>query len=178
MPTVRAFGGRAGAALLIAGLLALSGCGYALEGTRRTGSLKDARSISIPAFINESGEPGLDITITNAVRSGFLTDGRLRVIESSAADVVLVATIREYRLEPIGFSGTDQVQRYRVFIRTFILVRDTVRGLVVLNQEIESDSEFDITTSIAGSDQRRVLANATVASLFSNELISLVLEGF
>ncbi len=159
-------------------LLAASGCGYALEGTRRPEALKDVRNIAIPVFVNETREPGLERTMTDAVRSRFLLDGRLRVVESPEADVVLEAAVREYKLEPIGFSQADQVRRYRVFIRTQVRLRDLQRGRLILDQEIESDSEFDISASIAGSDALRLNTTTTAANSFADELISLVLEGF
>ena len=169
------------AAWLLLGLVlsGAGGCGYALEGTRRSGPLKDARTISIAGFVNRTHEPGLERTIEDAVRSRFLRDGRLQVVESADADVSLEAIIEEYTLTPIGFSRQDQVQRYRVLIRTSVIVRDSVREKAVLNQELESESDFDVASgSITSSDVNRRGASGAISSLFADELISLVLEGF
>ena len=159
-------------------LLGAWGCGYALEGTRRPENLRDAKSIAIPIFRDETNEPGLGFLISRSVRQRFLNDGRLRVVESGGADVQLDAIVREYRLDPIGFSSTDQVQRYRVFIKSSIRLSDHRTGKVLLRQEIESDSEYDIDDTVSGSALNRDTTNQRAANFFAEELLSLILEGF
>lgn len=163
---------------LVLFLVVAAGCGYALEGTRKEGALKDVRTISIANFVNETQEPGLERTLTDATRAKFIQDGRLRVIDGGGAEVVLEAKIREYELIPIGFTGTDEVRRYRVSIKTLVTVRDTAQGKILFNQNVESDSEFDLKTTVSGTDATRSETNSRIAGLFADELISLVLEGF
>jgi hypothetical protein len=159
-------------------LLGAWGCGYALEGTRRPENLRDAKSIAIPIFQDETNEPGLGFLISQSVRQRFLNDGRLRVVESGGADVQLDAIVREYRLDPIGFSRTDQVQRYRILIKSSIRLSDHRTGKVLLRQEIESDSEYDIDSTVSGSALNRDTTNRQAADFFAEELLSLILEGF
>ena len=168
-----------GRGMLLAALLAfLGGCGYTLEGTRRPASLGDARSIAIPLIQNYTREPNLDVSLTTAVRERFLLDGRLRLADLADADLVLDAAVSEYRLDPIGFSRSDQVRRYRILIRTRILLRDTQRGRIILNQEIDSEAEYDIAAAIGGSQQAQSGAIGTAAARLADDLLSLILEGF
>ena len=95
----------AGVVLAVAFLLLLGGCGYTLEGTRRPASLGNARSIAVPIIANHTREPDLGRTLTSAVRERFLLDGRLRLADPAEADLLLEASVREYRLDPIGFSA-------------------------------------------------------------------------
>lgn len=163
---------------LAAVLLAMGGCGYSLEGTKMPDYLDGARSIAILGFRNQTSEPGLDITLTNQVRDRFLQDGRLRLVDPVEADLILDAVILEYELEPIGFSATDQVRRYRVFVRTHFQLRDTRRGKILINQDLDTDSEYDISTSVAQSTSNQTLTNENAAASFADTLVSLVLEGF
>lgn len=169
-------GRRAVLAAAFLGLLA--GCGYTIEGTRRPATLGDARSIAIPIIQNYTREPNLDVTLTAAVRQRFLLDGRLRLADIAEADLVLESAVSEYRLDPIGFSSADQVRRYRVFLRTRVLLRDTQRGRVILNQEIDSEAEYDISAAIGGSQQARGGAIGAAATQLAEDLLSLILEGF
>ncbi len=159
-------------------LLIVFGCGYALEGTRRPENLGGAQTISIPIFGDQTSEPGLGFLISQRVRERFLQDGRLRVVDGSGGDIVLEAIVREYRLDPIGFSGSDQVQRYRALVKIFIRLRDSRSGKIIMKQEIESDSEFEVSTSITTSASNRETTNEKVADSFSEELVSVILEGF
>jgi len=163
---------------LLLGVFLMAGCGYDLEGTRRPGHLKSVRTISIPAFVNKTNEPGLGRAVTKAVRSRFLRDGRLRVSDSPDADVALEGVLRAYRLSPIGFTRTDRVQQYRVVVRTRIRLRDKGRQKLLINQDMESHAEFAVSASIAQSDANRSNANQQVADSLSKDLVSLVLEDF
>lgn len=159
-------------------LLATSGCGYTLEGTKRPENLGGARTINISVFRDETSEPNLGFLMAQTTRDRFLNDGRLQIVNSSAADLVLDAVVREYRLDPIGFTRSDQVKRYRVFIKTAVRLRNLRTGRVILNQEIDTDSEFDIDSTVTGSASNREQTNQKASEFFATELISLVLEGF
>ena len=140
----RSFGRRSflGACLLLA-LSSAAGCGYSLVGTASSQILKGARTINISIFRDETNEPNLGFIMAEATRNRFVNDGRLRVVDSERADIVLDGVVREYRLDPIGFSRKDQVQRYRVFVKTSVRLRDLRSGKNILLQDIESESEFD-----------------------------------
>ena len=165
------------AALALA-LSAVAGCGYSLVGTSNPENLKGARSINISIFRNESSEPNLGFVMAEATRNRFVNDGRLRVVDSGRAEIVLDGVVREYRLDPIGFSSSDQVQRYRGFVKTSVRLRDLRSGKNILLQDIESESEFDVESTVSGSAANRDETNEKAASFFSEEVLSLVLEGF
>jgi hypothetical protein len=159
-------------------IVLLGGCGYTMEGTRRPASLGDARSIAVPIIQNLTREPSLDEVLTTAVRERFLLDGRLRLADPAEADLILEAAVREYRLDPIGFSAADQVRRYRVLIRTYVLLRDVQRGRIILNQEIDSESEYNISAAIGGTQESQTEATSAASKRFADDLLSLILEGF
>ena len=171
-------GSRALKFMLIIFLLVISGCGYTLEGTKRPENLEGARTINISVFRDETNEPNLGFLMAQTTRNRFLNDGRLQIVNSSAADIVLDAVVREYRLDPIGFTKSDQAKRYRVVIKTGVRLRNLKTGRVIFNQEIDTDSEFDIESSVTSSASNREQTNAKAAEFFATELISLVLEGF
>ena len=155
-----------------------SGCGYELEGTLRPENLKGARTITIASFQNQTNEPGLGRVVTKTIRSRFLRDGRLQVTDSSDADIALEGILRQYRLSPVGFTRADRVQEYRVVVRTRIRLRDKSRREMLINQDVESYAEFTVAPSIARSEANRSNANQRLADSLSEDIVSLVLEGF
>lgn len=156
----------------------IAGCGYDLEGARRPERLKNVRTISIPAFLNNTNEPGLERAVTKSVKNRFLRDGRLRVSDSPDADIILEGVLREYRLSPIGFTQADRVKQYRVVVRTRIRLRDRERQKLLINQDLESNTEFAVSSSIVQSATNRSNANRRVADSLSRDIVSLVLEDF
>ena len=164
--------------VLLLSVFLSAGCDYGLEGTLRPEYLKGVHTISIPPFENQTNEPGLGRAVTMAMRGRFLRDGRLRVSDSSDADIALEGILREYRLSPIGFTRADRVQRYRVVVRTRIRLRDKERKKMLFNQDLESHADFEVSPSIAQSDTNRSSANQQVADSLSEDVVSLILEGF
>lgn len=169
---------RASCPALLLGVFLLAGCGYQLEGTRRSEKLGDARTISVARFVNQTNEPGLDTTVTNTLRRKFLRDGRLRVSEPGDADLSMSGVVRTYRLVPIAFREGDQARRYRLFIRARIRLRDNARGRWLIDQEVGSDAEFTVSSSIAQSGVSRSSAHRRAAESLAGDIVSLVLEGF
>lgn len=90
--------------------LALSGCGYGLQGS---GSVlpEDVKNVYIPRVENDSTESGLGIVMTEALQDRFNRFGAVKVVESLAeADAVLNARIKDVKQTTSSVSsGTDVV---------------------------------------------------------------------
>ena len=65
--------------------------------TPRTRTLpSEIQNIYVPMFINTSYEPGLEELATRATVEAFLADGRLDIVHSRQADVVVQGIITDY----------------------------------------------------------------------------------
>jgi hypothetical protein len=107
-------------------LLLIYGCGYTFQGLKEL----DYETIYVPPFKNkimiqqDSPEykayyPGLEIELTNILRSRFIYDGSLRLVNSKdKADLVLLGDILEYERQPLRYASNEDVQEFRVRVRT------------------------------------------------------------
>ena len=84
-----------------------------------TGSLRwegscpgDTKTIAIPAFINDTAEPYVDVEVTKAVVNEFLTDGRLKVVSAETADLVLKGKVTKFEMIPAAYTADNYVQAY------------------------------------------------------------------
>jgi outer membrane lipopolysaccharide assembly protein LptE/RlpB len=93
----------------------LLSCGYHLSGT---GSLlpEGTRTIAVPAFINATNEPYVDVEVTRAVTGEFIADGRLRVVDVEAADITLLGRVLRYEVTALSYTPDSFVQQYKVTI--------------------------------------------------------------
>lgn len=106
-------------------LLALVGCGYALEG-RGVAVDPSIRKIAVPIFKDTTAKPGLDQKVTEKVIGELLKRGHFDVVQDAlGVDAVVEGTITSYRVLPVGFgaeSGTSgsserlQATRYAVLL--------------------------------------------------------------
>lgn len=72
------------------------------------------RGIYIPMFENQSYEPALEEQATILTQEAFLADGRLDVVRRDQADLVLLATIVDWRNATAGTTGDKIVDRERI----------------------------------------------------------------
>lgn len=86
-------------------LLALSGCGYTLEG-RGIAQDPSIKKIGVPLFKDTTGKPGLDQKVTEQVIAALLKRGHFDVVQdANGVDALVEGTITNYRANPVGFSN-------------------------------------------------------------------------
>jgi hypothetical protein len=167
--------------VLLALLLLLSSCGYRL--TPVGGIVPEgARTIAILTFVNGTNEPYVDLEVTRAVVDEFLADGRLKVVSSEAADLVLRGTVTKFGMTPAAYSPDHYVQSYTVSIGVNVSIEDA-RTHKLIWQETGVGSVFasgygvtlgDITSTKTAKETALKSASRDVAST----LRSRILEGF
>jgi hypothetical protein len=98
---------------LIALLLgaALVGCGYGF--VRYRGELAGVQTLAIRTPSNESMEPGLEVTVAEALRREALQRGGLRLVGKDA-DLLLTGEVRPLGSEQSSFSSVLLALEYRV----------------------------------------------------------------
>ncbi|HLC27766.1 MAG TPA: LptE family protein [bacterium] len=158
-------------------LLLTGGCGYQLVGKARS-LPPDIQKVAIVQFENHSPKPGVERTLTDAVRQEFITDGRLTVVHQDAADLLITADIRTYTLEPVTFSSSDRVNDYRLLLEADVTVRDLVHKKLWLKQRLSTKTDFRVTANVASSDAAQNSAAQQGSREFAQQFLNLVLEGF
>lgn len=168
-------------ALLVILSLVLFSCGYRF--TPVGGVVpEDSRTIAILSFVNGTTEPYVDVEVTKAVVDEFLADGRLNVVSSEAADLVLRGSVTKFTMTPSGYTSDSYIQSYTVSLAVDVAVED-VRTHKVIWQEKGLGSVFvtnysvtlgDITSTKIAKEAALENASRDVASTLRSRL----LEGF
>ncbi len=94
---------------LLAGLLALSGCGYHTLGAA-THLPPDVKTISVPLFATRTEAYHTETAMTNAVIREFASRTRYRItpVEGTDADAVLHGTILKEAVAPLTYNSSTQ----------------------------------------------------------------------
>jgi hypothetical protein len=93
--------------ILMAGVVALSGCAGYRVGNTSGRDLQGVRSVYVPTAKNTSLSPDLQMTVTNAIIRRFNDDGTLEVNQSQFADSELDVVITDVTHTPIRSSVND-----------------------------------------------------------------------
>ena len=98
--------------VLLASILGIHACGYRLSG-KGTLVPEGAKTIAVPAFINYTNEPYVDLDVTQAVVNEFIADGRLRIVDVEAAEPQMLtpgATTSGLSGNPRTFAGPRELK--------------------------------------------------------------------
>jgi len=171
----------AGIIILAILLMAMSSCGYRLSGK---GSLvpEGSRTIAVPAFINNTNEPYVDLEVTKAVVDEFIADGRLRIVDVEAADLALRGVVVNYEVTALSFTADVFVQQYRVRIVVNASLED-LRAKKTLWKEAGIEAVFisDYKVSIGDITATKIAKESAIQKAGQDiawTLRSRVLEGF
>jgi outer membrane lipopolysaccharide assembly protein LptE/RlpB len=166
---------------LISLLLLLSSCGYRFSSV---GGIvpEDAKTIAIPAFINGTAEPYVDVEVTKAVVNEFLTDGRLKVVSAESADLVLKGTVIKFEMTPTAYTINNYVQTYAVSLAVNVAVEE-VKTHKRIWQESGISAVFNVSYNVSIGDitATKIAKEAALKSAsrdVASTLRSRLLEGF
>jgi hypothetical protein len=169
--------------LLLAVLLAHTGCGYSLAGR---GSFLPAyiQRIGVPQFDNATAVFDLDRIVTERVRSEFIGRGKYTIVpEATGVDAVLIGTISSVTLNPVAFNQQQQATRYALVLTASVEFKDLRANKVLWhNASMQYREEFTLdptrssdTSAFVGQD---VNARDRMANEFARALVSAILEAF
>lgn len=180
---------RAAAAVVLAGAVASSGCGYALAG-RGNFLPSYIRIIGIPSFENHTSFFQMAQLVTDKVRQEFIGRGNYKIVpEATGADAVLVGAVTNVMIAPTNFSQEQQASRYTITVTANIQLRDVAKDTILWsNPSISIREEYDATSSITNDPSGFVdpssfftqESNALerISSEFSRSVVSAILEAF
>ncbi len=121
-----------------------------------------ANRISIPDFLDRSGDPSIARKTTLRVRDLISSDGRLSVV-AGEADLVLLGKILSQEIQPIEFGTMHQPTKKRLRIIAAVKLINSAAGRPVFNdspvQAFETFSEIIPPVSSEHQTRERVIEN-------------------
>jgi len=162
-----------GAAGLASLLFILPGCtGYKLGSNLPPG----ITSVTIPVFINEAKEPGLESILTGAAIQEFQKDGSLRVLPKERANSILEVRVRKYELEPLRYRRDAAItaNEYRLTLTADVILRKLPGNEIVVNTR--NVIGFTTFTALSDLPSARRLALPKAASDLGQRIVKCVVE--
>ena len=136
------------------------------------------KTIAIPVFGNSSAEPDIHRDITNVIRQSFINDGRLKVVTSKKADLVMKGILNSYSLQAISFTTEDVAQEYYVLLGVNVTVNDMVKKKRFLKQDFTTKWDFRTNADVINSEAARQVALNDAYVELGNRLVSIVVDQF
>ena len=164
----------------LAGLLALTGCGYHTLGAA-THLPPDVKTLSVPLFTTRTEAYHTETVMTNAVIREFATRTRFRVTPADAAgaDAVLHGTILKEAITPLTYnSATQQSSSFLITIVVSVTLNGADGKILYKNPNYVYREQYQATTDLATFIQEDPAAIDRISRAFARQLVGDVLEGF
>lgn len=142
--------------LLAAILLALVSVGMNACTSYTVGSALPAglRSVYMPTFVNDSGEPQLENDATSAARAEIQRDGTLQLASDEAlADTILNVKLVSIETEPVRFEGGERktTEEYRMKVTASFEFRRKGSDSVLLGRTVVGEKAFETTGDLTSA---------------------------
>ncbi len=169
-------------AVLLAGAMGVTGCGYALVGKGITTD-PSIKRIGVPLFKDRTGRLHLDQKITQRVIEELLKRGRFSVVqEEVGVDAVVDGELTGYVVTPVSFSGAagaTQATRYAITITARITYRKLGEKEPIWSHEgFSFRDEYDIGDQATSYFDREEQSIDRVAEGFARSMVAAMLEAF
>jgi hypothetical protein len=104
--------------------LAASACVY--RTTSRGRSLHG--SVAVPFLDNRTGQPDLELTVTDAIIEALERDGSLTVVGGDEADFLLTGAVTRYTEAPFSIGEKGRADEYKLSVAVVLTFRDQGAG--------------------------------------------------
>ena len=166
--------------LLAVGVVASAvGCGYQLVGTRSASEL----TIAVVTLTNDSVEPGIEFTLTRALRQAFLRRAMPRLVSDPAqADLVLRGRVLPLDIRAGSFDTVALALEYRVEVTLALDLQDASGRQIRIDPAALKEAEVYLASADAEAARKnRQEALRRIADLLAGRIhdsIGLQLSGF
>ena len=140
------------------------------------GAIAGEKSVTVLPFNNQTLQPRLGATLTQALRERLQTDGTFRLATRGNGDMVVTGVIQNYRREGLGYLSTDIAtpENYRVGVIVHVTVRENASGKLLLEKDVKGHTLVRIGSDLA-SAERQVLP--LLAEDLARNIAALLTEG-
>src|SRR5689334_2661409 len=166
---------------LLASVVVLAGCGYALVGNSNNLLPPTVHTLSVPAFVNKTTRVELEQRVTQAVADEFVSRGRLGLVRSEKdADVILRRSIDSFGIFPIAFNQQGRATQYQVAITANIELLDHRNDDKVMwkNDQYRFTENYQVNIESTDAFDQETRAIQDIAVQFAQSLVTNLLEGF
>jgi hypothetical protein len=156
-----------------------SGCGgYGFRGTVNN-LPPDIKAVSIPVFVNESIEPGMEVIFANALIYEFSRSHILQVVSDSQAQAQIIGKIKSIAVDPVVYANVAQALERKVTVTLEVICRRVDNQKVLWqNQSMARYENFQASNDPVLTQLNKEEAIKKIAKDLSEKIHNSILENF
>ena len=166
------------ALLVLAVSLALWGCGYGFRGTVSY-LPPEIKTVAIPFLTNRTGEPNLDVILTQALIKEFNRSKLLKLSRAGGADVILNGTINSLSEGAVAYEDIRTALQRRITLSVSGELRATADNKVFwTNRAVSEGQDYDVASDPGTTEKNRKEALNTLVRNLAEKIHDSIFENF
>lgn len=160
--------------IALCAVLFAAGCaGYRLGPVN--GASTEDKSVEILPFNNQTLQPRLGDTVTQAVREQVQTDGTYH-LSTADGDIVVSGVITVYSRSGLSFLSSDVLtaNNYQVGMIAHVIIRERATGKVLMDKDIKGYTLVHVGSDLVSAERQ---AMPLLAEDFARKLTQMLTEG-
>jgi len=137
--------------LTILCIVLVGSCGYQLVG-KETHLPPGISSISIPTFVNQTLEPGIEIPFTQAFLREFILDRRVKVVDRKESDSLLEGVIKSYNFYPVSFNRSGLALEYQTTVLVDLILKKQNGEILWSEKNLSETSWYRASSNVLSNE--------------------------
>ncbi len=164
--------------ILAAAALTLWGCGYGFSGTVSY-LPEEIKTVAVPFMTNRTGEPNLDVALTQAIIKEFNRSKLLKLTKAGRADVIFKGTIINLSEGAVAYEDIRTALQRRVTIKVSAeLVGSADNTVYWKNKAVSEGQDYDVAADPSATENNRKKALSTLTKNLAEKIHDSIFENF
>jgi len=142
---------------LIIWVALLLGCGYQLVG-KETHVPPGLTSVAIPTFVNQTFEPGIEVSFTQGFLKEFIRERRVKVVDRNEADSILEGVIKNLQIYSVAYDQSGLATEYQTTVLIDLTLRKRTGEILWIEKDISESRWYKVTSGVISSEFSKATA--------------------
>jgi outer membrane lipopolysaccharide assembly protein LptE/RlpB len=147
----------------------MAGCGYQMVG-KETHVPPGINSISIPTFVNQTFEPGIEVPFTQGFLREFIQDRRVKVVGRDEADSVLEGVIKSFQIYSVSYDRSGIALEYQTTVVIDLTLRKKTGEILWMEKDLSDSRVYRTSYNILVSESNKAAAIQSLARFMAERI--------
>lgn len=138
-------------------LVLCGGCGYQLVG-KETHVPPGLTSVAIPTFVNQTFEPGIEVSFTQGFLKEFIRERRVKVVDRNEADSILEGVIKNLQIYSVAYDQSGLATEYQTTVLIDLTLRKRTGEILWIEKDISETRWYKVTSGVVSSEFSKTTA--------------------
>jgi outer membrane lipopolysaccharide assembly protein LptE/RlpB len=127
-------------------------------------------SVTIPTFLNQTLEPGIEIPFTQGFLREFINDRRVKVVDQRKADSVLEGVIKSLSIYSVAYDQSGIALEYQTTVVIDLTLKKPTGEILWQEQDLSETRWYRTSLSVLTSESNRATAIQQIGSFMAERI--------